>query len=173
MRRITTYALAISMVMPYQCLVAGESTPSVSAQTAVALANVELNSQGALQGQLVTGAGAAVQSTTITVKSGDNRFTVVTDDAGRFSVSGLSEGQCILTVGRDTYVCRIWTHGTAPPSALDSIALVQGDAGPTVRGQLGRNNILPPMTNGQLLGLGLLAGAVTAVVIAADDDSSN
>ena len=79
------------------------------------------------------------------------------------------------------YACLLWKHETAPPKALTSFGIVHTD-GPIIRAQDcaegcddgygGRFGQLGGVSGGQLLGLGLLAGAVVAIVIAADDDGS-
>ena len=73
-------------------------------------------------------------------------------------------------VDKKAYACRVWKKGTAPPKSLTSFGIVH-HTGPVVRGQYDdEEGMLGSVSNGQLLGLGLLAGAIVAIVIAANND---
>ena len=170
------FSLSVLPVMP-----SGSVEAAVKAE-AVALQNVELNAQGAVEGYLVDESGKPLVGTNVRVQTKSGESQTVTDAKGRFVVQSVSGGNCAITIGDQTYGCRLWTNRTAPPKSLDSFVIVQSE-GPVVRGQDycgegcsdgGRRGFLGgPLSGGQVLGLGLLAGAVVAIAIAADNDASN
>lgn len=148
----------------------------------VALQNVELNADGAVEGTIVDQTGTPSQGTRVQVRTKTAAAEAVTNAEGKFVLRGVEPGNCALTIGDRTYGCRLWSHRTAPPKALTSFIIVHSN-GPVVRGQDycgegcdtggGRGFLGGPLSGGQVLGLGLLAGAVVAIAIAANNDSSN
>ena len=181
MRKLFAWSMVLTLLFaPSANLLADQSAETASAAKAesVELKNVELSSEGALKGQLITESGVPMNGRDISVKVGEQTFSAKTDDSGRFEISGLQGGRCLLTVGEETFACRLWIAGTAPPSALKSIALVGASGDATVRGQSRIpvvGNRLAALTTGQKVGLGLLAlgGTAVAIAVSQDDDASN
>ena len=182
MRAPIVWTMIFSMtLMPIQATFAGQEV----ATEQVRLQNVELNEAGTVTGRLTdpTGQPLANKEIQITTKNATQKKT--TDAKGEFVVSAQAGGNCAITVDKQTYACRMWQHNTAPPKALTSFGIVYSEDS-VVRGQYddcgegcddgagGRFGKIGGVSGGQLLGLGLLAGAVVAIVIAAnnDDDAS-
>ena len=172
------------------CLTAlpGLATSASAADKPVKLHNVELNAEGFVKGQLNDHAGQPIagKQVVIQMKAGSSR--AVTDKKGQFRVASNTAGVCCIHVGENAHACRLWLKGTAPPKSLTSFSIVPHDK-TIVRGQGydecaegcddgygGKTGRLGGISKGQLLGLGLLAGAVVAIVLVAnddDDDASN
>lgn len=182
MRTCFTWVLATTILAsPTLVQAGGTSTKSPEKYN---LANVELQVDGNLAGQLLSENGLPVMNTTVQVhdQSDPNKVaqTVKTDKNGQFKVASLKGGSCILTVADHSYACRTWVHGTAPPKSIRSIALVaEGDV---VRGQC--NSECAPckptmmqrircMSTGQKLGVGLVIAAAIAIPIALNDDDDD
>ncbi len=126
-----------------------------------------------LHGQFVNNAGQPLVGVVATIQLGKQSHKVVTDNTGRFFVSGLHGGQCLIVIGEETYACRLWAHGTAPPRSLKSIAFVDSNGEDTVlRGQ-GIGDRVRSLTQSQKIGLGVavLSGTVLAIAFAQDDAS--
>jgi len=148
------------------------------AASKVYLQNVELSSTGIVDGHILDDKGTPLSDTKLQIRTKSGEQEVTTDANGRFKLASKVGGNCAITVGDKAYACRLWMNGTAPPKALTKFGIVHTE-GPIVRGQYdecaegcddngyGR---LGGVSKGQLLGLGLLAGAVVAIVIAADND---
>ncbi|MDG1895796.1 MAG: carboxypeptidase-like regulatory domain-containing protein [Fuerstiella sp.] len=145
-------------------------------ESKVHLQNVELSTAGIVDGHIVDDKGAPLSNTKVQIRTKDGAQEVTTDVKGRFRLESKVGGNCAVVVGDKAYACRLWSNGTAPPKSLTKFGIVHTD-GPIVRGQYdecvegcddngyGR---LGGVTNGQLLGLGLLAGAVVAIVLAVE-----
>jgi hypothetical protein len=180
MRASVIWTLIFSMtILPGVSLSAAEKPEPLRVQ------NVELNVDGLVMGQLNdhTGQPIAKKAIKIQTKSGVQEST--TNEKGQFTVSSKTGGNCAIVVDGSAYACRLWTHKTAPPKSLNSFSIVPDTE--IVRGQGyddcaegcddgfgGRKGRLGGVSKGQLLGLGLLAGAVVAIVLVAnnDDDAS-
>ena len=184
MQKRFAWMLILSIVVSPAMSVAG-SQPGTPVPGKTSLKNVELDVDGSLRGKLVTEAGIPVTAAAIRVQSQTDTNKVsqilATDETGSFVVSGLKSGTCLITVGDNTYACRVWNHATAPPKSLQTVALV--DAGRVVRGNdccndccdngCGIGNKIRCMSSGQKIGLGLLVGAAIAIPIALDDDDAS
>lgn len=156
--------------------------------TSVKLQNVELNADGFVGGQLNDHAGQPIANKELQIAMKGDTVKRVTDSKGRFVVASKTGGNCAIVVDGQAHACRLWLKGTAPPKSLTSFSIVPRN-GDVVRGQGydecgegcddgygGRTGRLGGISKGQLLGLGLLAGAVVAIVLVAnndDDDASN
>lgn len=138
------------------------------------LKNVELTPAFSLPGQFVNSEAAPVAGVEVTVLTSSGKTLVVTDQQGRFEVPGLKGGQCLLKIEDQTYACRLWVNGTAPPGSMKSIAIVQDDK-PLIRGQsrFSRAARLGRVNGGQKVALGLLiAGGTTVAIVASETDGS-
>jgi hypothetical protein len=180
MRLTVTWTLVLTLLVSPASITFADQDASPTAipqNEPVEFRNVELTADGALQGQFITEAGVVLANRTITVRMGESVCQAQTDESGRFSVSGLKGGQCLITAGDEAFACRLWVAGTAPPASLKSVALVQPSSDATVRGQSRRTGFvgrLSSLSKGQKIGLGLLAATGIAVGVAvAQDDASN
>ena len=180
MRAPIVWTMILSMtVLPLSTSSAGPGAKA--GEKSVRLQNIELNTAGVVEGRLTDDQGNPIANRKIQIRTTSEVLDKVTDKNGAFTVSSPKGGSCAITVGKQTYACRVWQHKTAPPRSLTSFFIVHND-GPVVRGQYddcgegcddgagGRFGRIGGVSGGQLLGLGLLAGAVTAIVIAANDD---
>lgn len=145
----------------------------------IQLQNVELNAAGKVAARLVDGQGKPLGGKTIEIHTAKDVEKKTTAADGSFTVESKTGGNCAIMVGDRAYACRLWRQKTAPPNSLTSFGIVHTN-GPIVRAQDcaegcddgagGRFGRLGGVSGGQLLGLGLLAGAVVAIVLAADND---
>ena len=85
---------------------------------------------------------------------------VVTDKNGRFHVDGMRGGMFQVAAGKQTYMCRGWAAGTAPPKARDQLLVVP--EGVVERGQrpIGDLFVSDPVM------VGLIVAAAIAIPIA-------
>lgn len=134
------------------------------------LQNVELNAAGKVAGRLLDETGKPIAGKVIEIRTADKVMKKTTKKDGSFTLESAKGGNCAFIVDKRAFACRLWQHNTAPPKSLTSFGIVMGDA-PIVRGQ-DEDGFGPigGVSGGQLLGLGLLAGAVVAIVLAVDDD---
>ncbi len=175
MRSRFTCAIAVSLLISPSALLGAETVakPSESrVSERPTLKNVELARGGILYGQLVDIAGNPVAAVTVSVTSGDTALKVTTDKNGRFAAGHLKGGVCIIQVNEESYACRLWRQGTAPPNAIDSIAVVQDSN--TVRGQHNKRSRkrLHRLTTEQHYGLFISALGGTALALALTQDAS-
>jgi len=178
MRATITWTLVFAMALMPSVVAASEAaTPR--------LQNVELNKHGQVQAMIVKPDGSPMAKTRVLVRTKSEQAEVVTNERGQFTLTSASAGNCAVVVGDKAYACRLWKQGTAPPRSLKSFGVVHGSEvvrgqdcaeGCDVRGTDGSSRFgrIGNISGSQLLGLGLLAGAVVAIVLAAnnDDDAS-
>lgn len=158
--------------------------PSPTALAGNDIRDVSLNEQGVLIGQILDGRGGGVAGVPIHMQQDQTRvMSSETDASGRFLVGSLRGGVYQLTVGRQQYVIRVWTHGTAPPSATMGFQAQDGlvsrgqsctDAGCTEPG------CAPGGFGGGLMGfvcnpfvIGAAIAAAIAIPLALDDDDDS
>ncbi|MDG1896439.1 MAG: carboxypeptidase-like regulatory domain-containing protein [Fuerstiella sp.] len=173
MRSSLIFAIAVSLLMPQGTLLAADTvTKSSTAAVPPRLKDVELGVGGVLNGQLVDAAGNPVGAVAVSVILGDTEIKVVTDRAGRFAVSHLKGGLCVIKIDDASYACRLWHRGTAPPNAIDSIAVVQ--EGNVARGQQNcpPRKRLHRLTSEQCGALFLTGLTGTAIALALTQDAS-
>jgi hypothetical protein len=86
--------------------------------TVPAVVDIALADGGVLHGQVVDLQGSGVTGAPVAVKT-QNRdvATAITTADGHFSVTGLRGGVYQVAAGQDQGVYRLWSAGTAPPSA--------------------------------------------------------
>lgn len=139
----------------------------------VRLKNVELNADGIVTGTLLDEDGKPIAGRTVQIHIAKKMQQKTTDAQGKFTVASEVGGNCAIIVENRAYACRLWKQDTAPPKSLNRFEINDFRA-PVVRGQnddcddegWGLNRV----SGSQLLGLTLLAGAVTAIVLAVDND---
>ncbi|MEZ6128490.1 MAG: hypothetical protein R3C59_07390 [Planctomycetaceae bacterium] len=153
----------------------------------VRLLNIELSSAGTVAAQLLDEHGRPQSKRTIEFRTATAAVQLQTNDNGVFMIKGSTGGNAAVIIDDQAYAFRMWAHGTAPPGALTTFNIVHAND-PVVRGQGyddcgegcgegygGRRGRVGGISGGQWLGLGLLAAAVVAIVLVAndDDDASN
>jgi hypothetical protein len=104
--------------------------------------DVALDAEGTLHGQVVDVQGNPQSKTAVAVRHrGREVARTVSDESGRFRLSGLRGGLHEIVVGQSATVCRAWAPNTAPPSARPAALVVLGDQ--QVLGQCGPQGCAP------------------------------
>ena len=165
-KQITALFMAVLFVLPAN-LIAGSTTQSPARPK---LRNVELGQDGAVIGRVLDIHGQPVAGTVVEISTKDGKRAVETNERGQFTLTGFRGGVCAIQVDDAKYGARLWTQGTAPPKSLRQFTVVNEPI-TVVRGQ-DSDGMLAGLTSAQWLGLLLLAGGITAIAIAADDDAS-
>jgi hypothetical protein len=123
----------LGFCLPEPLLAAGQA----DAASVVVDVQLQEGAQGnVLVGQVTDPQGSAKVNVPVVLYAGQQRLAVGrTDGNGRFAFGRLHGGvyQLITEGGQATY--RVWTPGTAPPSAHDAALVIASDQ--TVRGQYG------------------------------------
>jgi len=160
------------LLLPLQQLLAsnpqisGMAQPSATVGRAV-VRDIELQAGGELHGQVVDAQNnPCAQVPLRVVRTSDQALVAAaqTDAQGRFALRGLTGGVYRVETPAGAAVYRVWAPHTAPPSAIASALVVQGD--PTMRGNLGGIGWF----GWTLIGLGV--AAAIALPLALDDDGS-
>lgn len=133
------------------------------------LQNVELDAAGKVEGILLDGQGNPLANKQIEIRTRTEVTKATTTDAGHFTIVSENGGHVAVTVDDKFYAARLWKQGTAPPKSVSKVGIIHGD-NITFRAQGGGRGFMGNVSGAQLLGLVLLAGAITAIVLAADDD---
>lgn len=174
MRYLTKKQLSVFLIAVIVCPNTLVAADKVAAENQSEIRNVELSQDGTVRGTIVDSGGNAVAGVNVELILNDGVRQVVSNNAGVFTASGLKGGPCIVKVGETAYGCRLWTFRTAPPKSLKSFVVVDQSVA-VVRGNDDRGGVglgdhsLSPLSNlskNQLMGAGLAAGLVAAVVIA-------
>lgn len=109
--------------------------------TSAGIIDVELRDGGLLLGQLVDPQGIPKAETPVNLLDGSKKLAEARTDAeGYFAFRGLRGGVYQVTGAEGIGAYRLWTPGTAPPSAQAGALVIAGED--LVRGQLrsfGRN----------------------------------
>lgn len=176
MRTQATWLLALTFVSSPALTYGASPASTKSEETRLQLRNVELKEAGKLEGQLLTGIGQPVPNAPIIVRSQNDVQKIgqqlTTDASGRFTVTGLKSGTCIVESGDAAYAVRVWQQGTAPPRSLQTVAFVKSGEGETVRGNELMNRIRC-MSKEQKICCGLLIAAAIAIPLALSDDDGS
>lgn len=102
-------------------------------QVAVKVVDTELYDGGLLVGRVVDSEGEPGGETEVTLRTSDaGNISVTSDEQGRFAFAGVPGGTYQLTSDGSSVVIRAWAVGTAPPSAVRQIELIERT---TIRGQ--------------------------------------
>ena len=101
------------------------------------ISDISLGEFGMLTGVLVNSEGEVLADAVVQIRRpGDDRTLVDlrTDKTGRFNVRDLRGGIHQISAGNQTWVVRLWTASTAPPSAVPNDIVMVADR--VVRGQM-------------------------------------
>jgi hypothetical protein len=135
-----------------------------------AVRDIQLADAGAFRGQVVDAQGKArPQLPVLVARRGEPVARTETDQEGRFAIQGLAAGMYEVHTPISTNVYRVWSNGTAPPSAVTE-AMITGDEA-LVRGQMRGGQALSWLANPWVLA-GLVAAAI-AIPLALDDDDAS
>lgn len=95
--------------------------------------DVALNSEGILYGSITNSQGVAAAGMPVEIKQGKVVLaSTQTDKQGRFAVGALRGGVYQVQVAKQEVPVRIWSEGTAPPTASEGLRL---NTGMIARGQ--------------------------------------
>ena len=99
------------------------------------LADIAIGQDGQLEGTLLDAKGQARPNVKVVAQQGGNVVaTTRSDQTGRFRLGGLKGGLYEFHTDNGAVTYRVWSAGTAPPSAKNQLLIVDT---PTVRGQGG------------------------------------
>ena len=179
MKTITVHTLVVALMATPCAGFADQPAEPAGPAEPLALKNVELNRAGGLSGQFVTHAGLPVSGSPLVIETGRVKHQIMSDEQGRFELKGLAGGRCVIRAGQEVFACQLWAHGTAPPGAISTVAIVASEDA-TVRGnRLWRPQFIRPgarlaaLSQKQAILAGLIvAGGTILIVDAADDDAS-
>jgi hypothetical protein len=169
----TAAALAcLAMLVPQPIL----AEQPVTAPLAGEAQDVALGEGGLLVGHVLNQEGVAQSNVSVAVHMGEHEIVrSTTDQNGVFAAQGLRGGQVTISSDQGYRVCRLWTAGTAPPSAEPNAIIVQ--EGAIVRGQWGYGGHqgashpwLHWMKKHPYVTAGVVAGAIAIPIAFADDD---
>ncbi len=143
LRHAAAWLALAGVHFPASALAAPPVTSSRGAPTATtsqsAIVDVELQAGGQLTGRVVGQDGHSVASAKVTIRQGNVELGETLSAAdGSFRINSVKGGVYSITAANDTYLCRAWEVGVAPPSAGNGMLLV--DHSQTVlRGQMMAN----------------------------------
>lgn len=147
----------LGMLVPQAAFAAGPEKTEII--------DVALRDGGVLVGQIFSAEGAPTSGAEVKiVQNGKELVRTTTDENGLYAVRGLQGGMYHVVVGETVGAYRVWTTGTAPPSAIQGALLVEGQG--TVRGQLGSFLTQPWV-------LAAIIATAIAVPIAVSNNSSS
>jgi hypothetical protein len=130
--------------------------------------DVSLMEGGVLVGQAIGGEGQELAGSEIVLmQNGATLATTKADASGRFAFSGLRGGVYELASDQRSSVDRVWTQGTAPPTAQPGAVLVVGVV--VARGQYGHRP-LGWLSNPWILA-GVVATAIAVPLALSNDDN--
>jgi hypothetical protein len=170
-QRAAVSLAVMGMLLPQPpAIAASQSKPLPVKTVSGGIADVALNSHGALVGRVVDHTGAAQAQQEVIVRQGQIQVArATTDKSGTFVVPNLKGGVYEVASGATSGNYRLWTAQAAPPKSGEQALLVLGKNG--ARGQFGM------IGDGTVL---LFTVAVAALVIgiialdkANDDDNSS
>ncbi|NOZ40693.1 MAG: carboxypeptidase regulatory-like domain-containing protein [Planctomycetes bacterium] len=172
---------------------ANAATPVIQAPRDIALHQGTDSQGGVLVGQMLDAQGAAIAGATVSVRtSGKEVARALTDQTGKFQVTGLKGGVHQVATAGQQDVYRLWAPQTAPPAAQQGLMLVSntdvvrgqtcgtpvcgsacsdGGGGGVFGGGGGRRGIGNWIANHPLITAGAIATAI-AVPLALDDDDT-
>lgn len=135
-KKLVLALASVGLVLPQTGLSqAGETTVPAAQRNIETIADVSLNAQGKLIGQLVDrqGKGKANAVVTIANLQGEVVAKAKTNDQGLFGVELQKGGVYTLAGTQSNAAIRVWKQQAAPPSAHQGVMLV--DDAQVVRGQ--------------------------------------
>ncbi len=137
--------------------------------------DVALNAGGLLKGTVLNTAAQPVAGVVVSILHNEKTVaSVLSNQSGEFAVKGLRNGAHVVKVGTTQQIVRLWGLNSAPPAAVENIAIVVDEA--AVRGQLpggggSGGGGFGGLSGGGLAALGLL-GVVTAVSLGTTMDNN-
>ena len=143
-------------------------TPVLAGDTPeIRSSDVALNTGGVLKGTVLNGTAQPVAGVPVNMLHQEKLVaTTMSNDEGEFTFKGLRNGAHVVQVGMTQESVRLWDTQTAPPAAVEDMAIVVDEE--IVRGQMA-TGILPPGSLGTFIannaGALLLIGGATAIAL--------
>ena len=153
-------------------LMAGEPV-QIGSTDDVRWSDVVLHNGGVLQGTVMNTEGQPVSGVTVNILHNENSVaTTVSSEEGKFAVKGLRNGAHIIEVGTKHQPVRLWGTDTAPPAAIENVAVVVDED--AVRGQMfgGGGGMLGGGMLGSNIGGLMIIGAATAITLGTTLDNN-
>ena len=159
LRAIPVAAAMIGLCIP-QAALASEPAPQA------VVTDVALNDGGTLNGRVIDPQGGGTIGVPVSLRTQDQEHVAATTTTdGHFSVKGLRGGVYQLAAGQGHGTYRLWSPGTAPPSAQKD-AIVYTQNGPQ------RSNLKMLLTNPIVIA-GIVATAIAVPVALANSRHSS
>jgi hypothetical protein len=177
MRRLTRLQLVLSfvavcgLIMPPGALgaepfEANRPTGPAPAAAETLILDVALQPGGVLTGQSLNQTGQPlVNSQVLVLRQGTVATTATTNQAGQFTIQGLSGGVYEIRGQESSTVCRLWAPHTAPPSAKTNVLVTSDEA--LIRGQSGRYRRPGGILKGPLPWMVAVAAIITVPTVLA------
>ena len=130
--------------------------------------DVVLHSGGVVHGTVLNTEGQPVSGVAVNILHHEATVaTTVSNEDGKFAVKGLRNGAHIIEVGAKQQAVRLWGSNTAPPAAIENVAIVVNEE--AVRGQMlgGTGGLLRSNIGGIVL-----IGAATAITLGTTLDNN-
>lgn len=154
--RFTSVCLALTLLFQSPLISAAEQAAAGS------MLDVALREGGVLTTRVVDSLGNPIAGEQVFIEfKGKQVASSVSDHDGLVAISGLRPGLHAIVTPMGTTVCRLWSEGTAPPSAVSLPAVVSDSE--VVRGQFGAFN-LPMIIYGGI--------SIAALILAVDANNS-
>lgn len=131
------FARALSILMSATlCFpaVAAESTVAKLKSAPRTAIELQMDANGSIRGKVVDRQGKSLSNAEVKVVSRDGSGIAKTDAQGMFAMNGLTVGEYVIAVGKQSQKVRVWNAKTAPPNTAQAALLVVGGA---VRAQCG------------------------------------
>ncbi len=148
-------------------LMAGEPV-QINTVEEVRAFDVVLHSGGVVHGTVLNTEGQPVSGVAVNILHHEATVaTTVSNEDGKFAMKGLRNGAHIIEVGAKQQAVRLWGSNTAPPAAIENVAIVVNEE--AVRGQMlgGTGGLLRSNIGGIVL-----IGAATAITLGTTLDNN-
>ena len=165
--RVVIHCLAVVGCILVQCLCFGadQSAANTASVTRPPIRDIRMQVGGNVVFHVQDAAGIPQPRRVVTIGyQGHTVATAVSNASGQVRISGLRPGIHVLASGQSGMALRLWNAEVAPPSALNSTAVIVSQ--PVVRGQYGA-----PMMGPGMLATGAAVAGV--VVVIAGKNSTN
>lgn len=150
---------AIGMILP-QAVLAVDPTPTP------AVVDIALSDGGTLRGQVVDLQGASVTGVPVSVKVQNRDVAATTTTAdGHFAVQNLRGGVYQVAAGEGHGIYRLWSAGTAPPSAQNGAIVYTQNRG--------AGGTLKMLLSNPIVIAGIVATAIAVPVALANSHSAS
>ena len=157
-RSVLISLAAVGMCMPQVAF-------AMETAAAPAVVDIALSDGGVLHGRVVDLQGANVSGVPVSVKAQNRDVATATTADGSFSVQNLRGGVYQVAAGEGQGAYRLWSDGTAPPSAQNGAIVYTQNGAP-------RSGLKAFLTNPIVI-VGVVATAIAVPVALANSHSAS